>query len=187
MTPERQLVSVRMSTDADEVKIKFREIVTKELEEGQEENQVVSNDFTVTSKNKPHKDFVDSMKKLRKHGLEALEIELADGDGPGKEQIRLWSVLALKFSGDVVTKQSRVVMTLGKYVKRTKKVSEIKTPQITMYPQSDDTNQLANVDKMTTIIEDVIEECWSYLDGKYAEEDEGQLPLFAKPEPIQQH
>lgn len=180
MTPERQLVSVRISNDADEVKIKFREIITKELEEGQEENQVVTNDFTVTSKNKPHKDFIDSLKKLRKFGLAALEINLADDDGPGKEQIRLWSVLALKFSGDVIAQQSRVVMTLGKYVKRTKKVSEIKTGQITMYPQNDDVTKMADVDKMTAIVEDVIEECWSYLDGKYADEDEGQLPLFAK-------
>lgn len=178
MQPERQLVSVKMSHDADAVKIKFLEIITKEGE-GEQESQTVSNIFVVESPNKPHKDFVESMKKLRKFGLSALEIVLADDDGPGKEQIRTWSCTGLKFSGDVLTKQSRIVLTLSHYVKRTKKISEIKTGQITMYPQSDDVTKFADVDKMTTIIEDVIEECWLYLNGKYAEEEGyNQLALF---------
>jgi predicted metalloprotease len=38
-----------------------------------------------------------------------------------------------------------------------------------------------DIEKMTTIIEDIIEETWSYLEGKNGEDEykNGQLVLFA--------
>ena len=180
MTPERQLISVTMGHDADHVKIKFREITVHEAEGEGEGDKTSYNIFVVESDTIPHKDFIESMKKLRKFALAANEIEV------DSKSIGTWSISKLKISGDHTMKQSRIVLTLSHYVKRTKKVVEMPTGQITMYPETDDASKFPDVDKMTPIVEDVIEECWCYIEGtKVGEESEGQLPLFPKRDPVE--
>lgn len=168
---EKQLRSVSISPDGD-VKIKFAEVVTGEAAEGTDESTVKQNIFTVQSGNKPHKDFTDSMKKLRKFALEVCEMPIPENS----KHLGQYTVSGIKISGDLTMKQSRVVLTIAKTIERTGKVVKIVTPQVTMYGES----EYPNADKMTEIIEDAIEEAWSYLNGKYADESNGQLPLFER-------
>lgn len=170
---EKQLRQVVLSPDGD-VKVKFAEVVTgpaNELETDMGESTVRSNIFTVESSNRPHKDLVDSMKKLRKFALEICEMDI-----PAAKQLSNFTVSAIKISGDLTMKQSRVVLTLSKLIERTGKVVKIVGPQTTMYGES----EYDKAEQMTPIIEDVVEEVWSYLNGKYAEEVENQLPLFER-------
>lgn len=171
MTEEKQFRSLRISPDLDEVKITFEKITTKEIIEGEDEDQIKGHKYSITGRIGPHKDLTDLMKKLRKFALAVNEIEVDSKDLPK------WTVQALSISGDYLLKKSRVVMTLAKEVKRTGKTAVMKTSQITMYPQMDEENRFEDAEKMSEIIEAVIEETWLYLNGKSADDD-NQLALF---------
>lgn len=175
---ERQLRSLSIKPDCSEIKITFAEVLAHESD-GDEESDITTNEFSVKSATRPHKDLMDSMKKLRKFGLECLEIELAEES----KSLKNWNCSGIKISGDLLMKQSRVVMELSKKVELTGKVAKIKTPQVTMYPQADDSVKYPNADKMTAIIDDIVEEVWSFIRGKYDDSFAGQLPLFADREP----
>src|SRR6478609_9122383 len=164
MTSEKQFRSIRISPDLDEVKLTFETITTREIIEGEEENQIKGHKYSITGKISPHKDLTDLMKKLRKYALAVNEIEVDSKDLPK------WTVQAVSISGDYLLKKSRVIMTLAKEVKRTGKVAIMKTSQVTMYPQMDE-------EKMSEIIEAIIEETWLYLNGK-SDYDDNQLQLF---------
>lgn len=174
--PERQLRKVKISNDFDSVEVAFvlinpnEQVPTEEEEDEESDGSVKPNEYKTKSHNRPHKDLTDSMKKLRKHALEICEITI------DSKEISSWNVAAMDISGDYLMKQSRVILTLSHFVKSTGKVISFKTPQITMYPEKSDAVKYHGADKMTTIIEDVIEEVWSYLAGKY--EQKGQLPIF---------
>jgi hypothetical protein len=179
MEKERQLLSLKISSDLDDVEIMFTETSIFEIPDGAEpdaENDIRQNTFKVNSNNRPHKDLTNSMLKLRKHCLDILGIELSDES----KAIKHWIVPEIKIDGDVFKKQSRVSMVLAKHVELTGKVTGMKVPQVTMYPKSDDKVKYHAVDKMTSIVEDIIEECWMYLDGKYEEGLDGQLALFPR-------
>lgn len=169
-----QLLTLKVAEDLNSIEIRFAEVNTHESD-GDEDNDISTNYFTCESTNRPHKDLVDSMKKLRKHGLAILGIELADE----AKQLREWTVSGIKIDGDLLKKQSRVVLTLAKKVELTGKIARIKTGQVTMYPKQDDAVKYHDADKMTAIIEDIVEECWSYIfDGKCEAETNPQLALF---------
>ena len=171
MVEEKQFRSLRISPDLDEVKITFEKITTKEIIEGEDENQIKGHKYSITGKISPHKDLTDLMKKLRKYALAVNEIEVDSKDMPK------WTVQAITISGDYLLKKSRCIMTLAKEVKRTGKVAIMKTCQVTMYPQMDEDNRFEDAEKMSEIIEAVIEETWLYLNGKSADDD-NQLVLF---------
>ena len=171
MVEEKQFRSLRISPDLDEVKITFEKITTKEIIEGEDENQIKGHKYSITGKISPHKDLTDLMKKLRKYALAVNEIEVDSKDMPK------WTVQAISISGDYLLKKSRCIMTLSKEVKRTGKVAIMKTSQVTMYPQMDEDNRFEDAEKMSEIIEAVIEETWLYLNGKSADDD-NQLALF---------
>lgn len=171
MTSEKQLRSIRISPDQEEVKITFEVITTKEMIEGEDENQTKAHKHSIVGKLRPHKDLTDLMKKLRKYALAINEIEVDSKD------IGKWTVQAISITGDYIFKKSRCVMTLAKEVKRTGKVAVMKTSQVTMYPQMDEENRFEDAEKMSEIIEAVIEESWLYLNGK-SEDDDNQLQLF---------
>jgi len=182
---DRQLVHLKLAPDLSSVKIKFNDIVTlpgAEQDEEEGESSIRKIPYTVDGPFRPHKDLVNSMKKLRKHALDILGIKLEDES----KQIGEWSVIEIKIQGDVLTKQSRVTMKLAKLVELTKAVCPIKVPQVTMYPAADDQVKYHAADKMTVIIEDIIEEVWSYLNGKYDEtiEPNQQFALFPSEKPI---
>jgi hypothetical protein len=174
MQKERQLVSIRIAPDLSSVKVKFKEIVTLELEEGQEDNQRSVRQYSTTSIDRPHPDLVESLTKLRRHGLKILNLELKDE----ARTIKQWCVLAVKIDGDMVMEQARIQMTLGLKVESTGKVSDLKVPQIAMWPKEGE-GTYHDVAKMTSIVEDLVEEVWSYLfEGKFETEVNGQLALF---------
>ncbi len=178
---ERRLEYVSFDKD-EKVKIRLFEEnhIASEEKEGSDEvgdDETDVDDHAVGSKRKPHKDFTDCFKKLRRLALAACDI----GVEP-KEITDSWNVVAIKISGNIDMQTSRVVMTLQKFVKRTGKYIKFNTPQITMYPEKDDTQRFHDVEKMTPIIEDLQEECWAYIDGIKTGEDKKkaaiQMPLF---------
>ncbi len=146
--------------------------------EEQDDDKVQEHLFTVKSMLRPHKDLSDSMKKLRRLALEVLEINLAE-----TKDYSAWNVTAINIAGSVTLQKCRLVMTLSKKVKLTGKECPIKTPQITLFPDAEDKVKFPFADKIAPIIEDIIEECWSYLNGK--SEDEGQYALFPNRELIE--
>ena len=167
--PDRQITGIKIMPDLNTVRIKLASIVSSDGEGEEDAENIIGNQFVITGKHRPHKDFVDAMKKLRKSGLELLEIVT--------ESVTDWTVQEVSISGDIVMHQSRVVMTLGKKVKRTDKVATIKTPQTAMYPEKEDDQRYAGAEAMSKQIETCIDEAIAYLNGKY-ETDDGQLPLF---------
>jgi hypothetical protein len=180
---ERQLKSLKLNFDATKVKMEFAQITTQEPPEDDEEGEsVISVDtFIVKSKKKPHPDLIKCLKKMRKHALELMEIKLADE----AKDLQDWTVLGIKIDGDVLKKQSRLVMTVGKWVSKTEKVLEWPITQVTMYPEKDDVKKYHDIDKLTTIVEDIIEECWSYCFlAKF--DQEGQLSLFPTAEKVEE-
>lgn len=175
---EKQLRQITVSEEG-RIKLIFAEvahIASENQGEDSEEDFVDVNEFTVKSMHLPHKDLLESMKKLRKFALESQEIEITT------KELTTWNVSGVKISGDVLEKKSRVVLTLSKKVKRTGKFIHFSTGQVTMYPEKEDASAYHNADKMTVIIEDLIEECWSYLDGTKTGEEKKkgvvQMPLF---------
>lgn len=151
------------------VSIAFSEVITLPPVEGEDESETSANEYTVRSPNRPHKDFLDAMKKLRKDALAIGELNF------DAKSITSMTVSDIKISGDMVMKQSRVQMTLAKEVKRTGKRIKIgPLPQVTMY--GEEASEYDNAEAMTQLIEAVVEEAWLYLGGKC--EGEEQLPLF---------
>lgn len=175
MEIERKLRSLKLTNDLH-VSVSFDEVITTESESGEDEAGVITNSFNVTSRHEPHKDFIDALKKLRQYALEVCELTVDT-----KERAN-WMVQKIKITGDLLMKTSRVVMTVGKEVK-TGKVISITTPQVTMYPTTEDKVPYHNADKMSTVIEEIEREVWKYLNGKYALE--GQLALFPEKEAIE--
>lgn len=174
MERERQLLNLKIAEDLNHVEIKFAEVNARESD-SEEEDDIKQNTFTAESTNRPHKDFVDAMKKLRKHGLAILGIELADE----AKQLKNWTVSGIKISGDMLLKQSRVILTLSKKVDLTGKIARIKTGQVTLYPKVDDAVKYHDADKLANLVEDVVKEAWAYLfSGKYESETNPQLALF---------
>lgn len=166
---QRQLRQVSISKDG-EVSVKFVEIITIKPEQEDGEDVIITNKYSVKSPQRPHKDLLDTIKKLRKFALEICEIET------DSKSIINWTVSQVKIAGDVSMHQSRVILTLAKSVERTGKVIEFNSPQTTMYGES----EYDNADQMAVVIEDLIEEVWSYLNGTKTESS-SQLALFDYP------
>lgn len=159
--------------EASGVKINFVEEVILPPRDGEEESTTKMIPHKIDGPFRPRKQMIDSMKKLRKFALELLEIEVDSRD------IAHWTVSQIKISGDILKKNSRVVMTLAKFVKATGKMSEIKCGEITMYPTVDDKVKYHKAEEVTAIIEDIVEEVWLYMEGQH---DEGDLAVFTRNE-----
>lgn len=172
----RHLRSIKIAPDYSSVKVQF---VNQAVGEEIEEDVVIKpHKYSVDASNRPHKDFTDAMKKLRKFAFELIEEEW-------DTKSTKWTVIQMKIAGDVSMQQSRVQFVLGKMTEKTGKGLEIKTPQVAMYPDKDDTQRYYNAEKMSAQVEEAIEEVWSYLFlGKNGEEI--QLPLFGEI-PVAEH
>jgi hypothetical protein len=177
---EKQLSKLKITNDQNEVHIGFRNLITESDEAEDPESSTLANEYTIKAKHRPHKDLVDCMKKLRKFALEACEIEV------DSKKLTDWNVSTISITGDVVLRKSRVVMTLTKKVNRTGKFIEFKTPQVTMYPEKDEEGRFANAEKMSEQIEEIIEEGWSYMNGKFEMEINPQLALFKTDNSLQE-
>jgi hypothetical protein len=177
----RQIKKIKMAKDFSTVLVSFTEQEETDFGYSQEDEDsaVIPHEYSIKGRHRPHKDFIDAMKSLRKMALEANEMTV------DSKEISSWTVNGLDIAGDMFLKQSRVVLILAKTVKRTGKVSEMKTTQITMYPEKDDPQAFKDVDKLTKGIEYVIGEAWEYLNGKYDENISSQIPLFETQKPLQ--
>jgi hypothetical protein len=171
----RQITKIKLSKDLNKVIIQFTELEETEFGNGEEDEEgssVLPHVHTILGRHRPAKDFIDAMKGLRKFALDSNEMTV------DSKELPLWTVSTVDIAGDMFLKQSRVVLTLAKMVKRTGKVSEMKLGQITMYPEGDDPTAYKDADKLTKAIEVAIVEAWEYLNGKYDDADLSQLPLF---------
>jgi len=167
-TTDKQIKKIKLHPDLSKVRIEWDNLVTS-TEAEDEESKPLKNEYGVTGRYKPRKEFVDTMKKLRKFGHELCGMTVES------KEIGDWTVSEVSFAGDVLLKQSRAVLKLSKETP-TGKLIDFKCPQVTMYPEKDDESRYTGAEKMSVILEDLIEEAWLYLNGEYA--DEGQLPLF---------
>ncbi len=165
---ERQLVSIHINK-VGRVIIQFKENVIAEPLKIGDENRKSNTIYTADSDEIPHHNLTDSLIKLRKLALVSLGINV------DAKTLPEWIVKGFKLNGDHNIHQSRVVIELGKTVDWTKGIKGIKTPEITMYGES----QFPKVEELTAQIEDVISEAWAYLNGDYQKET-GQLPLFPR-------
>lgn len=172
---DKQLSKIKVSSDLNSVTIGFTDTLTThtaaEGDGGMDEEKKILNKYQAKLSHRPHKDLTDSIKKLRKFALELVDIKVDNKD------IGDWTVSCVSLSGDVTLRQSRAVLTLAKECP-TGKVIEFKCPQVTMYPEKEAEDRYHNAEKMSEIIEDLIEEGWSYLMGKMSEDSDGQLPLM---------
>lgn len=161
----------KISIDAKgKVKIQFAEIVateTHQIGEEEAEDATIVNEYTVNSQHEPHEDLLNAMKKLRKFALECCEMIFES------KALTFYTVSAIKINGDLAMKQSRVIMTVAKEVRRTGKLVKFNTPEVTMYGES----EYERASEMSKVVEQVIDEALAYLDGKGA--SDRQLQLFA--------
>lgn len=110
---------------------------------------------------RPHQLLLDCMKKLKRHGLEMLELK------HDNKTISSWGVPSLRISGDMSKETSKVVMVLTHELK-TKRMHKHRTFPVKMYGES----EYPACVEMTVIIEDICEEVWKYItDGQ-------QLTIF---------
>lgn len=166
---ERQLVSIHI-TKKNRIVIRFKEnVLVEPLLQG-DESRNSNTIYTADSDEPPHANLTNALTKLRKLALVSLNIP------SDAKTIPEWQVKGFKLKGDHNIHQSRVVIELTKYVEWTKGSHSINTPEITMYGED---AQFEKVTELTSQIEDVIAECWAYLNGDYQKET-GQLPLFPR-------
>lgn len=177
---DKQLTKLKLSADLNEVTIEFTDTITNhtaaEDEEGIDREEKIQNFYKVVGARRPHKNLSDSMKSLRKHALALCGIEVSS------KHIGDWTVSEISITGDMTLRQSRCIMKLAKECP-TGKVVEFKVPQVTMYPIQDEEQRYHDAEKMSVTIEDIVEEAWAYLAGRYETEVSGQLPLMFAIEP----
>lgn len=131
-----------------------------------------ANELTSESKNKishthdanfmPHKDFMDSLKMLRKPVIDICEF----GDYKNFDKYRIYGV---SYSGE--QDEAQVIISFGKQVEWSGKVFNSNTPLTPLYDQ-DKFEGSKLVDKFC---KNINEEAWKYMEGKHA--DNPQLSL----------
>lgn len=166
---DRQFRKLEISED-NKVKVKFVEVITNPSSHPENDNEITVRKYAVESEDLPHPDLIDLVKKLKVHALAVNEMEIEDSKKRGD-----YRVSSIQVDGDLLLQKSRVKFVISKTVNRTNGEIKIETGQTTMYGESN----YAEHEKMSKIIEDLIEEVWLYLSGKFHEVSEGQLPLFA--------
>lgn len=174
------MIGIKLTPDSKKFKavITFQELHTsieeaegadpEEAENGEKEI-IKKNKFKTESEFMPHKDFIKAMDKLTKFALDLGEINDEDTSN--------YHCVALKIDGDMVMKQSRVTLSLEKFVDRTSATLQLgDMPQCEMYGDSD----YGAVKQLSKAVEEVVEEAYAFLAGKYGDDSKGQLPLFER-------
>lgn len=175
MNKERQLRKLQIAATLNKVTIDWIEVRTYESKDGGD-SVIKKPHHRTTGDYRPHKDLVNKLKKLRKHALDMLGIELSDMS----KDLSKWMALEIKIDGDLLLKQSRLKITLGVKNEKTGKVSKIQTQQMTMYPAQDDASKYHAADEVAKIVEEIQTETWLYCEGKFEDEPKAnqQLALF---------
>jgi hypothetical protein len=156
-TKSRQLRKIKIDAKGN-VEIKFEERVLIAPEGKEEDSREKTLMYSVEGDQQPHEDLRSAMTKLRKYALEICEFP---DDAATRNQFSITSVV---ISGSMDKQDSRVMFSMGKYVKRSNKVVNIATPQTMMYGE-----EYAKAAEMTKQINEVVNEVWKYLDGKNAD------------------
>lgn len=141
------------------------------IDKNDEEATVNALHHTITGggeKRRPHPKLLEDVKSLRKLALAYMNITT------DATQLTEWTVSQVNITGDYLLKQSRAVITLSKYNKHTGKYCKMTIPQITMYPEKEERMKYPNADKITSIIESVINETWKFLNHS----SKNQMALF---------
>lgn len=162
----KQLVSIELSPK--NVIVVFNEEIVLPIKKDEAKNGLVSNDYKIKSQRLPHLDLAKHMKALRKHGLEMAEMY------PDPEHLPTYSCVKVEIKGSMEKRNARAVITMAHKTKRSKKNINFSAGEVTLYGDSD----YVDSDKVAKIIEQLVDEVWLYLNGKY--EDGEQLALFDK-------
>lgn len=171
-TTERTVTGVYIDPK-DRVQLNIVEIITiapQDFLTG--ESTIKYRNYKMSSDDKAHPDLISALKMCRKYALEICEIDVPDD----KKKFHAYQVMGLKIAGDLLLKQARVTFDIGKLVKRTSKIVKIKTPQTTLYGQS----EYENADKLAPLVERVIAEAVEYMYGKYEESNPHQMEIFPR-------
>src|SRR5688572_2527787 len=109
MKRKKAIRSISMKADLSKVSVHF----DYALESAQSEEEDDEVDKIIKTNIRPHKDFVDVMKKLRKLALDIISIK-ADAKEVGE-----YFVTELKIAGNMELHQSRVSMKVSRHVDKT--------------------------------------------------------------------
>jgi hypothetical protein len=175
------LKSVKLESDFSKVHVKWTETIILEPAPGEDANREYRIPHQASPPIRPHKDLIDSLKKLRKFALAHLDISLKDES----KDIKEFNVLSLNVNGSIDLKQARVKIGLVKKVDRINDIVDMPKPEFLLYPSDEEKAKYLDADKVAAIVEDIQEEVWSYLfSGKFDESlpESKQLFLFRKTE-----
>lgn len=158
---EKQMLKVKFEDQGnDGVTLVWNEthFVTKKDEKDEvvaEDKNIISH--SITGDYRPHKDFVDAMKMLRKHVIGICEI----GNFKNFEKIRINGISLSNIEDE---EKAKVIISAGKELE-TGDVWNFVTPgvQLADNPKYGDSKQL---DEFCNTI---VKEAWEYISGKHAE------------------
>lgn len=139
------------------------------LESAQDEENDDQVDKIIKTNIRPHKDFVDAMKKLRKLALDIISLK-ADA-----KEIGDYFVTELKIVGNAEMHQSRCSMKLTRQLEKLGTRVNIPIPSIKMYPEKEDVTAYPKHEELVVAVREACNEAMKFVQGKY--EVNGQLPL----------
>jgi hypothetical protein len=176
MSKEIKLNSLYIHPDLSMVEIKFTELRIIEDQTEEDGQRTIPIKRTIEAPLRPASALCDDLKSLRRHGLAIQGIKLE------KEatQIKNWTVMRINIAGDMLTKKSRLTMTLAIRSELTGKITPLKVGQVTMYPKDDDKVKYEKAAEMTQLVEKIANGVWGYLNGEFDESIPGdQLVLYS--------
>lgn len=157
-------------TNAGKVKLNIVEIVTVPPKDPTGDSTIKHRKHTSTFTEQAHEDFGNSMRVMRKHCMNIYGMDV-----PEPKKLADYTVVGLSVNGDILLKQARVTLTLGKRSKITSKLMKTKLSEVTLYGQS----EYDEADKLAPMVEKALEEATAYLNGKFGGDDARiKLPLF---------
>lgn len=165
MKRKKQIKSISMKPDLSKVTVHF----DYSLESAQSEEDDDEVDKIIKTNIRPHKDFVDVMKKLRKLALDIISIK-ADA-----KEIAEYFVTELKIAGNMELHQSRCAMKLMRNIDKTGVKYTIPVPQTEMFPDAENKKKYAKHEELAALVYEACKQAMAFIGGKY--EITGQLPL----------
>lgn len=144
------------------VKIKFNADMEIEPENGSDESRTKSTKYGAESEHYPHGDFIEALRELTEHGLNAIETEV------NKTNQKEFTVIGIKLNGNVNLNQARVQMVMVKKIHRSEELYKLPpTPEILL---NDGGNYLTWKDLNKKVLK-VINEAEQYLAGKHKDDE----------------
>ena len=165
MKRKKAIRSISMKADLSKVAVHF----DYALESAQDEENDDEVDKIIKTNIRPHKDFVDVMKKLRKLALDIISIK-ADA-----KEIGEYFVTELKIAGNMELHQSRVSMKVSRHIAKSGVKYALPIPQTEMFPEKENKKAYHKHEELATLVYEACKQAMLFIGGKY--ETSGQLPL----------